>query len=477
MKRLLGFLLAALLCFGYMPHAAAEAQATGLEEDDPEGFDFGEALFSEIGNEENLFSETAERLNPGWRVIRISWFMTGDEVYYEMSLMRIADRMLRTRRIIAGAEDTAGKDWDVWDNAPIPLTEAGAAQAAAQLAAFTLSEGEYEYAVEFLADTGLLPESAGFLLNEGETLADLYAYEGYLAGIAENAAGQCSLRLADWDGKAYGPVLATPMQASFWINDDHSYSGAMEIYADTGEDHSEEWLERDDDGIWRLRVHTPGAGIRYGLTSEGLVDAQRAEYDPYYSNDAWHYGTPTFAAALPDIVFAGIPDLEEAIPLLDASGWACVKSESAPLYDSPDGTVLAGCFLRLPGRILEQRDHWTQLQIGSEELGMKGWFRTEDLAFGAETENVVCSFPSFDHEGLKDNPLTADICRRLDEDFWGLEFWLIGRTPAGDWLLLIDQRLTCTLSPALIGETGPTLHEWEDETLQDSMAFWEAEEP
>ena len=40
----------------------------------------------------------------------------------------------------------------------------------------------------------------------------------------------------------------------------------------------------------------------------------------------------------------------------------------------------------------------------ASELGLKGWFRTEDLAFGAETENVICSFPSFDHAPLEGTP-------------------------------------------------------------------------
>ena len=106
---------------------------------------------------------------------------------------------------------------------------------------------------------------------------------------------------------------------------------------------------------------------------------------------------------------------------------------------------------------------WTLLLIGSEELGLKGWFHTEELAFGAETEEVICSFPSFDHAPLEGTPFETEVCQQLHDDFfWGFEFWLIGKTPAGDWLMLIDERLVCTVSPELVGETRPILHWWED---------------
>lgn len=118
---------------------------------------------------------------------------------------------------------------------------------------------------------------------------------------------------------------------------------------------------------------------------------------------------------------------------------------------------------RLPGHVLEQTEGWTQLLIGSEGLGLAGWFRTEDLAFGAETENVICSFLSFDHAPLEDTPFGTEICQLLNDDFfWGFEFWLIGKTPDGDWLMLIDEKLVRIVSPELVGQTEPILHWWED---------------
>lgn len=416
------------------------------------------AVTYKIDERERSFAAAAEDKFPGWRATYIAWYARHD-TYYKIILMDVRDGMLRTLRIDARTDDPEGESWLILEAAPIPLTDAGASKAAAALDAFVLAPVRYEYANEFLSENGLLSESAQFLLNDGETLACLYPYAGYLVGIARNSVDQDSLRIADWNGAAYGDVLATSMQDLIWVNYVHSGNGTLEIYAATSED----YLERGDGGVWRLCVHTPDEDERYVLEPEGIVESALIEYEPYYSNDAWHYGAPTFPTTLPELIFTEIPCLEDAIPLLDASGWACVKTEGAALYDVPDGDVLANCFCRLPGRVLDQAEGWTLLLIGSEELGLKGWFHTEDLAFGAETEEVVCSFPSFRHAPLEGTPFETEICQQLNDDFfWGFEFWLIGKTPGGDWLMLIDERLVRTVPPELVGETEPILHWWED---------------
>lgn len=416
------------------------------------------ALTYTINDRERSFAAAAEDRFPGWRATHITWYSTIVS-YYKIILMGVQDGMLCIRRIDAETNDPDGERWLISEAAPIPLTDAGASRAAAALDAFVLAPVRYEYATQFLSENDLLSESAQFLLQDGETLAYLYPYADYLVGIARNSADQDSLRIASWDGTAYGDVLATSMQELIWINYIHSGNGSLEIYAATSED----WLVMDEDGIWHLEVHTPDDDARYVLEPEGIVESALVEYEPYYNNDAWHYGPPTFPTTLPELVFTEIPYLEDAIPLLDASGWACVKTEGAALYDVPDGDVLANCFCRLPGRVLEQAEGWTLLLIGSEELGLKGWFHTEELAFGAETEEVICSFPSFDHAPLEGMPFETEVCQQLHDDFfWGFEFWLIGKTPAGDWLMLIDERLVRTVSPELVGETRPILHWWED---------------
>ena len=46
-----------------------------------------------------------------------------------------------------------------------------------------------------------------------------------------------------------------------------------------------------------------------------------------------------------------------------------------------------------------------------------------------------------------------------------MSFWLIGKTPEGDWLALIDGQLIRTVSSELIGTVSPARHWWEDEEI------------
>ena len=416
---------------------------------------------------EQAFTETAETVWPGWRITYISSYHTGTQLYYTMTLMHVADGMLQVRQIIAADEDEIGMDWQVWDLAPIPLTERGTSEAAKALTAFILSPTRYKNADDFLTENDLLSQSALFLLNENEKLSELHPYNGYLAGIAENEAGQRSLRIANWNGMEYSPALATPMQEPFYINDYHSTTGFLEIYAASGED----WLELGEDGVWRLSTHTPDEGTRYFFTEEGIVDSGTAEFYSWHNNDGWHYGIPCFSTALPNLVFTAVPDLEDAVFQLDADGWACVKTEGAALYDKPDGNTLAFCFCRLPGRVQEQQDNWTQLMIGSEKLGKKAWFRTQDLAFGAETEDVICTFPAYSLTDQAETAFEQMIQEILQTEFYVTERWLIGRQTDGDWLMLINQEEVCTLPAEYISETWPTEHEWEENVWDD----WEEE--
>ena len=125
------------------------------------------------------------------------------------------------------------------------------------------------------------------------------------------------------------------------------------------------------------------------------------------------------------------------------------------MYDAPDGTVRGNCFQRLPGRVLSREEQWTQLQIGSRELGTAGWFHTQDLAFGGETEQVVCTFPTYDYWAL----VESEEGRSIPEY---KPVWLIGRRPDGAWIALIDCDTVKNIPEAVIGETHPTEHEWEE---------------
>ena len=157
-----------------------------------------------------IFRHAAETLYPDWTTTWVSVFST-NRTYVELLLMRVEDESLLTLTILADSDHPDGTDWSVSAMAPIPLTEAGVEAVSARLAAFD-PEAERIASVDALLRDGTLPNDCPqFLISEGETVSQLVSYEDYLLAIVRGADGRESMRMADWNGESYGPVLATPM--------------------------------------------------------------------------------------------------------------------------------------------------------------------------------------------------------------------------------------------------------------------------
>ena len=200
----------------------------------------------------------------------------------------------------------------------------------------------------------------------------------------------------------------------------------------------------------------------FDLDETGVIDLEIYMTVPYKNNDAWHYGRMT------DREIDSSLTVQEAVALLDADGWACTKIENAELYDAPQGTVLATCFCRVPGMVIAQMDGWTQLQIGSDDLGLKGWFHSEDLAFGAGMEEIICSFPSYEFLEFPDETAFEKMIEdKLGTSFYCCDAWLIAKKSDGDWLMLINQQMVCTPPANQMGETWPTEHAWDESTWHE----------
>ena len=139
----------------------------------------------------------------------------------------------------------------------------------------------------------------------------------------------------------------------------------------------------------------------------------------------------------------------ELAAFLDADAWACVRENDTPMYANPDGEMTALCYARLAGTIAAEEGGWVCLQIGSEERGLRGWFRREHLAFGASIEDVRCSFPEYETGIVEPYPWEKDLATfvnrvldspyaiDVDNDFSSV--WIIGRAPDGRWLMEIDE--------------------------------------
>ena len=94
------------------------------------------------------------------------------------------------------------------------------------------------------------------------------------------------------------------------------------------------------DGNWTL----------YRVYDDYVTDVN--EMALYDSNDVIHYGAFTLGRDLTEADIPNYPDfIRDAIPLLDSSAFACVRSDGTTMLDSPGGQPLAVCYARLTGNV------------------------------------------------------------------------------------------------------------------------------
>ena len=426
MKKWIVLLLALLMCFG-----AAQAEYPWL------------AGLSDTGPSVKDLVDPAQDAYPDWQVLDTEEYWTGlynggpqHEHHCLVYLYRVAEEHLLVMSLWTMANPLKEGDpipWEESHYAPIPLT----AEAAERIAAMAPEEVFEKYEGASLTEAAL-PGCADFLVQEGETLRQLIAYPDFLVGIAQDAREQESLRIGHWNGTAYEKVTATAMSEYVSINEIHSWNDGLEIYVPG----AELGVYCDDSGVWRVNVVTDGG--RYFLGEDYLVDA---EGEGVYWTNAWYaFGVPTFPVELDGMDFAALPvSTEEAIPMLDPSGYACTKADGAPVYDAPGGNALGSAYARLTGRIIAEQDGWVQLQIGSEDAGLSLWFRMEDLAFGAQVNEVTCTFPSY------------EMPEDMAEDWY--EMWLIAEVPGG-WLAQVDVETVRFVSAEEIDRIGRPCNDW-----------------
>ncbi len=406
---------------------------------------------------------------PGWMLVDDSWYGAGSwegkmaqNVQFTLMRLENGEICLMTLDVMMDPlKPGAPVPWAVTVSAPIPVTE----EAADRIAAMAPQDVFDGWNIEMKPEA--LPGCAEFLLNEGESWTQLLPYPDFLVGVVCSAEGREALRIAHWDGTAYTRVTATGWaQRYLSVNEVHSWNESLEFYADG----LELYASCGEDGVWRIGSVMADEGAYYGPTDSGLVLPGYLFFEAR-NNDGYYYGPLTFPMELDGHDLVSLPRTnEEAIAQLDATGWACVRRDDAPLCDAPEGNLLATCYTRLPGRVIREEGDWVQLQIGSETEGMTGWFRRDDLAFGAEVNEIICTFPSlgdslFDLDDVE--LLLPGLTARLgwqEEDTlpaWMLVIWLVGRTADGDWLVLVEEDYICTAPAEVITETTPIIHYWE----------------
>lgn len=394
---------------------------------------------------------------PDWAIWRIDKYGSGkwqDEIAMncDIGLFRLIEGQLELKSLYAFLSPLKKGDripWEVTEWVTIPLSE-DAVEVISSIPSYEVASHGAGFVFSNVAMSG----SAEFMLDESMTWNTLIAYPDYLVGIAQGAEELQSLRIAHWNGSEYTQISAlTPQKAELHLNATHSYNDSLELYTDE----VDVFLHCDSDGIWRMKGVNNGGEI-FNIHEKSIEDITFGSSGQ--NNINYHYGYPVFASTLEEVNFNQIPrTIADAIPMLNAEGLACTKTDNSKMYDSPDGRLIAICYSRAVGQIIEAKGEWVHLQFGSKELGLSGWFLSRELSFGKDIEEIISGFPSYsfsENESQHLEMVMPDITLSLDKDF--NDVWLIGRSPDGGWLVNVNEQQILFADETAFSDIGPAEH-------------------
>ena len=436
MRKMLACLLALLMCCTSL---TAFAESLTLPEVLPKSY----------------FLEAAQRDYPDWQIRGSSYYISGryeseSARYIEISIYRITDsaiELLELSTLINPIRKGDDVSWSVRALIPVEIVP----DAADDLRAMTAEEIFYDgIGASFTnAARNLLVPS---LRVADESVTQLLSCSKFLFCITENSAGKSILRIAEWDGSSYTNVVATRPQPHLNFLPAHSYDGEMEL-----------WLSEDAVVYPRYDAEVGWHINHFFINDSNLVVFQNriieGEIEEWYQdNNSEHYGRFTLPHSLTEVDFATFPQtLDEVLAYMDYTGVACTAHDDTPLYAAPDGDVLAYCYTRVPMVVISESGDWREVQLGSDADGLRCWVRAADLAFGADTENVVCTFPT--HRAVDRVQEAVSFGGKVLAREDGTAWWIIGVLPNGDYLMMYagDEEMFVGTAPAsafsAIGET------------------------
>lgn len=405
----------------------------------------------------SYFLEAAQRDYPDWQIRRASYYISGryegeSARYIEISIYRITDstiELLELSTLINPIREGDDVSWSVSALIPVEIVSG----AADDLCAMTAEEIFYDgIGASFTnAARNLLVPS---LRVADESVTQLLSCSKFLFCITENSAGKSILRIAEWDGSSYTNVVATRPQPHLNFLPAHSYDGEMEL-----------WLSEDAVVYPRYDAEVGWHINHFFINDSNLVVFQNriieGEIEEWYQdNNSEHYGRFTLPHSLTEVDFATFPQtLDEVLAYMDYTGVACTAHDDTPLYAAPDGEVLAYCYTRVPMTVISESGDWREVQLGGDADGLRCWVRAADLAFGADTENVVCTFPTHRAVDRVQKAVSFSGKARALED--GTAWWIIGVLPNGDYLMMYagDEEMFVGTAPAsAFSELGETEH-------------------
>lgn len=439
MRKLLACFLALLMC------------CTGLTA-------FAESLTLPEVLPKSYFLEAAQQDYPDWQVWKVTYSGYGRyeneiAIHIFVNLYRFTNDRIELMELDAITNPIQEGDdvpWSVTTLIPVELAP-GAADTLRAMDGkdiFTISNR----AVFSDTVTDLLMPSQH---TADETVVQLMSSSQFLYYVTKDSAEQYMLRIAKWDGSEYTTVVSTPSPAKLSFNPAFSSGNTLELDANLSP-YLEVDCKFDADGVWR--IHTLNNDAYFVTVYDNYII--KTYWSNEQNNDDYHYGRLTLPLTLNEVDFAAFPrTFAEVLSSMDYTGVACTAHDDTPLYAAPDGGVLAYCYTRVPMVVISESGDWREVQLGGDADGLRCWVRAADLAFGADTENVVCTFPTHRAVDRVQKAVSFSGKARALED--GTAWWIIGVLPNGDYLMMYagDEEMFVGTAPAsAFSELGETEH-------------------
>lgn len=243
-------------------------------------------------------------------------------------------------------------------------------------------------------ERGDLPAKAQALLPEDVEFAYAYPVADMLYVWAKDLDGKgTALVFRELNG-AYTLLLrSSPLGSRGGFAPKLGYSG-KDFYTIAYSDDFSFSFHPGLDGRWML-----GTAFNYGKTDCFITAYPHAAVE--FLSDRYGfrrvYGTWTRSLYADALEVSVLPlSLDDALKILDTTGWAMVRAEGpqtpVPLLAAPsgEGAVLGLYYTGAPARVLEVRDAWYRVEIA----GAEGWLPADALVFGEDMREIETEFPS-----------------------------------------------------------------------------------
>lgn len=377
---------------------------------------------------EPVTQAAAETLFPGWTMDSYALYNWGREAsagYY-----RIEDGMLTIRRVVLTSD--AGGVARQADTLPIPLSEAFSKRLqteAADTLLDTSGNGD-TFLTDAAFDRAKIPVTDTVLQNDLQTHG--------LMLLTEDASGVRRLRWVERDGAGYSVRSSQPLPDDTVLDLFHCGDGAVSLEWDA--QYSQCSASRAADGSWTL-----GWATMDGMDSFmfGTLYCGVQQYAVLNGTDAILVGSHPWG----DLFSLDLTQLpgstEEAAAGLDREGWAVVNNpdpaDRLHLRAQPEASAesLGKFYNRTPVRVLERRDGWARVRIGTDGR-LEGWMMSKYLAFGDAMDAVDSASPDLTlREGYANSALfAAPAMRETTGVYYGSGTWIVGVAGDGLYILL-----------------------------------------